>query len=265
MGKTKIEWTHRPLPDGSFAPGYTFNPWWGCTKVSPGCKLCYAETLSKRTGFDIWGPTANRRFFGDKHWNEPLRWNREAQERGEPSLVFCGSMCDIMEIHDDTVIGIGLDIGRTRLWSLIDDTPWLIWLLLTKRPENAFDLLPKPWRSQLPFNVWFGVSAENQARMDERAPILLQIPTLVRWFSLEPLLEDVRTPMWSDWNIVGGESGAGCRPMELEWARNIRHASTLQETPLFMKQLGGFPDKRDDIEQFPPDLRVREFPPIFPP
>jgi hypothetical protein len=87
MGKdSKIAWTHN-----------TFNPWWGCVRVSEACRNCYAETWAKRTGFKVWGPTGARRFFGDKHWNQPMKWNRDAEKEGVRTRVFCASMCDVFE------------------------------------------------------------------------------------------------------------------------------------------------------------------------
>jgi protein gp37 len=82
MGQgSSIEWTH-----------HTFNPWWGCVKVSPGCKNCYAETFSKRFGYDVWGVNTERKFFGDKYWNEPVKWNKKAKQSGERTSVFCASV-----------------------------------------------------------------------------------------------------------------------------------------------------------------------------
>src|SRR5687767_5237522 len=119
-GSTAIAWTD-----------HTFNPWWGCERVSPGCQNCYAETFAKRTGNLVWGKNADRRRFADKHWNEPLKWNRLAATEGRQAFVFCASMADVFEYrsdhHDD----------RLRLWALIEATPNLTWQLLTKRPENV--------------------------------------------------------------------------------------------------------------------------------
>jgi protein gp37 len=87
MGKnSRIEWTH-----------HTFNPWWGCTKVSDACKHCYAEAWSKRVGQNLWGIKANRRFFGENHWSQPLKWNAEARHARERFRVFCASMADVFE------------------------------------------------------------------------------------------------------------------------------------------------------------------------
>src|SRR5437764_7892645 len=129
-----IEWTH-----------HTFNPWWGCAKVSPACKHCYAELWAKRMGQRIWGGDAPRRFFGDAHWNEPLEWNDEAQDANERMRVFCASMADVFERRSE------LDQWRERLWLLIECTPWLDWLLLTKRPQNISAMVP--WDDSWPSNV----------------------------------------------------------------------------------------------------------------
>src|SRR4051812_42185869 len=120
-----IEWTH-----------HTFNPWWGCTKVSPACNNCYAELWAKRMGHKIWGGTAPRRFFTDAHWKGPLVWNEEAQAKGERERVFCASMADVFERRAE------LNPYRERLWALIAETPWLDWLLLTKRPQNIGGMVP---------------------------------------------------------------------------------------------------------------------------
>src|SRR5262249_26019968 len=128
MGKqTAIDWCN-----------HTFNPWWGCDEarvpdgsMSPECVYCYARTFAKRVGHDIWGADAPRRSFGDKLWVEPEKWNGDAALSGERRRVFCASMADVFEDRPD------LDPHRARLWALIERTPHLDWLLLTKRPENA--------------------------------------------------------------------------------------------------------------------------------
>ena len=125
---TEIAWTDR-----------TFNPWWGCARVSPGCEHCYAEAWAKRTGRQLWGPHAARRTFGEAHWREPLRWNAVAEKSGIRSRVFCASMADIFEDLR------ALDQERCRLWTLIDATPWLDWQVLTKRPEQIARLSPGRW------------------------------------------------------------------------------------------------------------------------
>src|SRR5688572_13560706 len=132
MGKNSpIEWTH-----------HTFNPWWGCTKVSPACDHCYAEAWARRVGAKVWGSRAGRRFFSDNHWREPIRWNTAAAEMKARQRVFCASMADVFEPRPD------LDGSRARLWELIRQTPWLDWLLLTKRPEHVLTVVP--WTMKWP-------------------------------------------------------------------------------------------------------------------
>lgn len=229
MGEqTGIEWTD-----------HTFNPWWGCAHVSPGCVNCYAETLSKRYGNDVWGKGGKRRFFGDKHWEEPLKWNRKAESEGVRRRVFCGSMMDVFEDRPD------LEEPRARLWRLIHDTPHLDWLLLTKRPENVPELAAQFMRIGLPLNVWLGTSVEDQRRADERIPALLELPAAVHFLSCEPLLGPVNIEAWNapgdlDWVIVGGESGPKARPMHPEWARSLRDQCFEAGIAFFFKQWGAW-------------------------
>ena len=229
---SKIEWTH-----------HTFNPWWGCERVSPGCQHCYAESLAKRYGHKVWGKQSPRRFFGENHWNEPLRWNRDAQAAGERRRVFCASMADVFEERENLIH------ERLRLWDLIEATPWLDWLLLTKRPQNVLLLSPIRWdRFGWPDNVWIGTTVEDQQRADERVPILCAIPARVRFLSCEPLIGPVNLQVgWLsptfpalhvDWVIVGGESGPGARPMDPEWARSLRDDCERFAVPFFFKQWG---------------------------
>ena len=191
-----IEWTT-----------HTFNPWWGCTKVSDGCKFCYAEAIARRYGNDVWGVNKPRRTFGEKHWAEPLKWNAAAQAAGQRARVFCGSMADVFEDRRD------LDAERVRLWVLIAQTPWLDWLLLSKRPECVRALAP--WGNKWPRNVWLGTTVEDQRRAEERLPILAGIPAVVRFISAEPLLGQLDLAPWLrrlDWVIAGGENHRIARP-----------------------------------------------------
>jgi protein gp37 len=217
-----IEWTD-----------HTFNPWWGCTKVSPGCKNCYAETFSKRVGLKVWGDDAPRRFFGDKHWAEPLKWDREAKAAGVRKRVFCGSMCDILENSRD------LDVARIRLGFLIQSTLHLDWLLLSKRPEMFTGLLPSFIASP---NVWTLTTVESPAYL-HRIQHIRNLPSVVRGLSMEPLLADIPDIGYHldgiDWVIVGGESGPGARPMRPDWARRIRDACVDRGIAFFFKQWGG--------------------------
>jgi protein gp37 len=242
-----IEWTD-----------HTWNPWWGCVRVSQGCVHCYAETFSHRTGNDVWGVDKPRRFFKDKHWNEPVLWNAEAEKAGKFSYVFCASMADWLEDRPDLVE------PRKRLCKLVENTPNLIWLLLTKRIENTVGLVPQ-WIGGAPSNAWFGVTTEDQESYDKRVDKLLSLRYIMHasksWLSIEPQIGYIdlkgRNP---DWVICGGESGAGCRHFDLEWARSLKKQCDENGIAFFLKQLGGFPDKRHDMSQFPEDLRVRDFP-----
>ncbi|MEX2015165.1 MAG: phage Gp37/Gp68 family protein, partial [Candidatus Hydrogenedentales bacterium] len=212
------------------------NPWWGCTKVSPGCKHCYAETFAHRIGRDIWGALAPRRFFGDAHWREPLKWNAEAKAAGARRRVFCASMADVFENRAE------LNPYRERLWQLIADTPALDWLLLTKRPERVRKCVP--WGDNWPANVWAGVTAENQRWAQARVPLLLELPAAVRFLSCEPLLGALDLSPWLngsrrvDWVIAGGESGHKARPMNPEWARKLRNQCLSASVPFHFKQWG---------------------------
>lgn len=227
MGKdSHIEWTH-----------HTFNPWWGCAKISPGCTHCYAETLTNRFGGAVWGTQGERRFFGERHWNEPLRWNSEARRTRRRYRVFCASMADVFERRRD------LDAERRRLWTLIEQTDSLDWLLLTKRPKEAKDLVP--WGRRWPANVWLGTTAENQEWADKRIPHLLALPARIRFLSCEPLLGqlDLRRHLKKrgiHWIIAGGESGTGARPMHPDWVRLLRDYAAKEGIAFHFKQWGNF-------------------------
>lgn len=230
--RTRIAWTE-----------HTFNPWWGCERVSPGCQHCYAETFAKRTGNLVWGKNADRRRFGDKHWNEPLKWNRAAEAEGRQHLVFCASMADVFEDRTDH------DEDRARLWALIAATPFLTWQLLTKRPENVVGpnrwLTPPEWLEEpgdWPRNVWIGTTVEDQTRADERIPVLVGVPAPVRFLSCEPLLGPVvldPSVDFPEWVICGGESGPNHRPLNLDHARSLRDQCDAYGIPFFFKQVGG--------------------------
>lgn len=227
---TEISWTD-----------HTFNPWWGCERVSPGCQHCYAETLAKRFNVE-WGKNADRRFFGDKHWNEPLRWNKAAERDGVRRRVFVASMADVFEDRDDLVD------HRDRLFRLVRDCPNLDWLLLTKRPQNVQQMVPGEWDHHgWPSNVWLGFTAEDQERYDERATALwstLERRPAVVFVSAEPLLGPITdltsAGMRPDWVIVGGESGPGARPMEPDWARSLRDQCVAEGIAYHFKQWGAW-------------------------
>lgn len=263
-----IEWTH-----------HTFNPWWGCTKVSPGCDHCYAERDAARFAptMKLWGEDGSRRTFGEKHWRQPLLWNERAQRAGVRQRVFCASMADVF---DKDAPGD----ERARLWRLIKATPHLDWLILTKRIGNAARMLPADWPQTdgVPLagyypNVWLGISVVNQEEADRDIPKLLKIPAAVRFLSCEPLLgpmsiypylytpdaQNIAKPGTSHlhWVIVGGESGHKARPMDEEDAWRIRKQCAHAKVAFFFKQgsQANWP-RFKDFESFPQELQVREFP-----
>lgn len=251
MGEnSKIEWTD-----------HTWNPWTGCTKVSPACDHCYAEGWAKRSGHVEWGPHGNRRRTSESNWKQPLKWNREAEAAGVRRKVFCASLADVFDNHKSILLE-----WRDDLWNLIQNTPNLDWLLLTKRPQNVARMVsgwmgPHSW----PSNVWLGTTVENQEEADRRIPHLLAVPAAVRFLSCEPLLGPIdllrlqpKNATWLDclngrehigpatvpteskidWVIVGGESGHGARPMHPGWARSLRDQCAAAGTPFFFKQWG---------------------------
>lgn len=168
---SKIEWTD-----------HTFNPWTGCTKVSPACDHCYAEGWAKRSGHVQWGPHGDRRLTSAANWRKPLKWNEEARRLGIRYRVFCASLADVFDNHHSI-----MQDWRAQLWALIRATPNLDWQLLTKRPQNIAKMLPSDWGDGWP-NVWIGTTVENQVEADRRIPIFLNVPARVRFLSCEPLL-----------------------------------------------------------------------------
>jgi protein gp37 len=223
---SSIEWTT-----------HTFNPWWGCTKVSDGCRNCYAEALSNRYGHSVWGAGKPRRLMSDAHWQAPLGWDADAKRTGRRARVFCASMADVFEEQAPP--------GQlVRLWDLIRLTPSLDWQLLTKRPHRITESLPPDWGSGYS-NVWLGTSVEDQ-RVINRVRELSAVPAVVRFLSVEPLLGPIRRlPLKGiDWIIVGGESGPNARPIEAEWVLDIRRQCRTAGVPFFFKQWGGVNKKK---------------------
>jgi len=264
MGKdTAIAYTH-----------HTFNPWWGCERVSPGCDHCYAADWAHRFGWDVWGKDAPRRLFGEAHWKEPLSWNRAARAAGVRRRVFGGSMCDVFERRDDLVV------PRDELWDLIEQTTALDWLLLTKRPQHILTGIYPHWIERLPPNVWLGTTIENQHAAEHRLRYLRKddVPAQVTFASCEPLLGDLslRREDIPEWVIIGAESGAQARPLHLAWVRSIIAQCRAAGAAVFVKQLGQsyYEDspggqrrrvilrdaKGADPAEWPEDLRIQEFP-----
>jgi protein gp37 len=261
---------------------HTFNPWWGCVEQTEGCKNCNARAWAHRMGFDVWGKDAPRRFFGEAHWDEPLKWNEKARKAGKRARVFCGSMCDVMEDRPD------LEAPRRRLWQMIRRTIKLDWLLCTKLPQHYRMFLPVEWLETPQVNVWLLTTVENERNL-WRARRLLQVPAVVRGISYEPALgpidfsallrpiPEMGAEDSLDWIIFGGESGWPeiARPCSVEWARQTIHDCRIARVPVFVKQLGSFPVDEDGNEiklkdakganpdEWPEDLRVREFPEVI--
>jgi protein gp37 len=260
MGEnTKIEWAD-----------HSWNPWIGCTKVSPACDNCYAEALSKRAGApELW--KGARRRTSAENWRLPIRWNKAAAATGQRPRVFCASMADVFDNQIDPH-------WRADLWALIAATPNLDWLLLTKRPQNIAKMLPGSYVEQLvgddlprwPWpNVWLGATVENQEEAERRISALLAVPAAVHFLSCEPLLGmvDISKWLWGpdapcaqcpkdadcecewqtrrelglpsiDWVICGGESGGQARPMHPVWARVLRDQCDAVDVPFLFKQWG---------------------------
>ncbi|GHH52974.1 phage Gp37/Gp68 family protein [[Pseudomonas] boreopolis] len=274
---SRIEWTDA-----------TFNPWIGCTKVSPACDNCYASVATPTRRFGIeWGAGKPRRRTAPSNWALPLRWNAKHDEffaeHGRRRRVFCASLADVFDTEVDPQ-------WRIDLLELIAETPNLDWLLLTKRIGCAERLLDQAldvmshgltrWRDVPWPNVWIGATIANQAEANRDIPKLLRVPAAVRFLSMEPLLGPVnltqvmRTEhgdyrgdpenpdVWTycdnvlsgfrahkaggvtdpryavDWVIVGGESGAGARPMHPDWAYSLRDQCAEHGVPFLFKQWG---------------------------
>ena len=270
--QTNIEWADS-----------TFNPWIGCTKISPACDHCYAEAMmDKRMGRVQWGAGKPRQRTSAANWRKPAQWNakpfyqcRDCGWRGDDPIpraagggpaecprcesvmiekdrrrVFCASLADVFDNEVDP-------IWRRDLFRLIDATPNLDWLLLTKRIGNARNMsqhamgmigaIHKP----LPPNVWLGATICNQEEADRDIPKLLAVPAAVRFLSIEPMLGPIDLT-WVDrsdgilvtkmepidWIIVGGESGPHARPMRPDWVRSLRDQGAAAGVPFLFKQWG---------------------------
>lgn len=266
MGQTKISWTARRNSDGIHVQGYTFNGWIGCTKVSQGCAHCYAERENKffRWNEDGWGVGKPRHRTSKENWKKPYAWAKKAYDSESTVNIFCSSLSDILDDEVD-------EQWQIDIFKMMDEIEYLFpgsveWLLLTKRIENAESILPKEWLDNpyLKSNIRLGITVENQKSADHRIPILLDVWKGGKNFiSCEPLLEYVDMRYWMSklsWVILGFESGPECRPGNINWLDCMINDCKEEYTPVFVKQLGGHPDKRDDIRQWPEFLRVQESP-----
>lgn len=281
-------------------PGFTFNPWIGCHKVSPGCKNCYAEAdMDKRRGRVKWGIHGTRSVTSYAYWRNALHWNAEAKRTGVRRKVFCASLADWAEDWKGQVVDskgvplwwppedewylarcedidglptfahqtvqkegwqpLTLDIIRMYLYKLIEKTPYLDWLLLTKRPENIEKFLPERWdaynNGRAPRNIWFGCSITNNDEVLRVWPVFQHFakgtfcPYRI-FLSIEPLLGPLRNfeicldesegDRGADWIIVGFESGHNARAGHPDWVRAIRDLCLEKEVPFFFKQWGEY-------------------------
>ena len=225
---SKIEWTD-----------HTFNPWTGCTNVSPGCDHCYAEAWSKRSGHVKWGNNPRKRTT-ESYWKAPEIWQSRAlafeAQHGHRQRVFCASLADVFDNQVPAE-------WREDLFKMIHRTPRLDWLLLTKRPQNIKKMLPDDWGSDGYSNVWLGFTAEDQVHFDQRWKHLATIPAVVRFVSYEPAIGALRLragDVQPDWLISGGESGHGARPMQPQWARDIVADCRRYGVAPFHKQWGQY-------------------------
>ena len=244
---SKIEWTDA-----------TWNPVRGCTKISPGCTHCYAETFAERfrgvpghpyeQGFDL-------RLVPEK-LTEPLKWSKS-------KMVFVNSMSDLFQekVSDDYIEAV-VDVMVTANWHIFQ--------VLTKRSERLRDLLQTKLKSAAKLqHIWWGVSVENKKHGLPRIKHLRAGRPKVAFLSIEPLLEDIGqfSLKGMDWVIVGGESGAGARPMRKPWVRNIRAQCNKANVPFFFKQWGGVRKKEAGRELdgktydgFPPTSEIGVLP-----
>ena len=223
---SKIEWTD-----------HTFNPWMGCTKVSPACDNCYAEALMDgRYGRVQWGVGKPRVRTAPSNWSKVRKWNRDALASGERPFVFCASLADVFDNEVDPA-------WRADLFALIRETPALVYLLLTKRVGNVARMVYEA-HTTMPGNVAIGATMANQEEYDRDRMKLARLkeiaPPLFTFGSFEPLLGPIILDKYApDWVIVGGESGANARPMNLEWARSLRRQSADLGRVFNFKQVGG--------------------------
>lgn len=243
---------------------HTFNPWIGCTRVSPACDNCYAAAMARRRKWARFEPGAPRRRTKPSTWAQPLRWNRQAEAKGIRPRVFGPSLADPFdaEVSDD---------WRRDYVKLVEDTPNLDWILLTKRPQVAVKFFDG---RKLPDNLWPGITAENQAMLELRAPAILSLQASIIVLSAEPLLGELNlwqvavpdrwagkyaghgytfnalqreddltlfnSPRQFGWVIAGGESGPKARPPHPLWFKSLRDQCFEAEKPFFFKQWGAW-------------------------
>ncbi|MGB3898148.1 MAG: phage Gp37/Gp68 family protein [Mesorhizobium sp.] len=255
---------------------HTFNPWIGCTKVSPACDGCYAEALmDKRYGRVEWGApgrgNGTRVRTSAGNWRQPIRWNKKAEKAGTRPFVFCSSLADVFDNQVPTA-------WRTDLFELIRTTPRLVWLLLTKRPQNIVRQYGAAFDMSWPRNAAIGTTVEDQERADKNIPALLEAKAELNpafaFLSCEPLLGPIDlmtiqrpSPLGSmsalpcepsgvyvDWVITGGETDQGghkARPTHPDWYRSLRDQCAAAGVAYHHKQngewLGGDQIPEDEV------------------
>jgi protein gp37 len=246
--KTGIAWTDR-----------TYNPWWGCTRISPACDNCYAATMASNHKLNVWGAGVPRKRTSEANRKMPIAWNRQAVREGVRYKVFTLSMGDVLD-------GEVPQSWRDELWETIDQTPNLDWQLLSKRPENYHRFLPAQFKHE---NIWLGTTAENQHYYDTRWPALARLrdrfPAAPLWISYEPALGPITLNTQNehpDWVIFGGESGGGHRPMQTSWADSILAECEVLGASFFMKQMAAATLVKAK-ELIPTHLLIRQYPAAF--
>lgn len=226
MGKiSRIEWLTRDNADGSTTPGGTWNPWIGCTPVTTECANCYAARFLKRMGKDPHEVHATKQMLVPLSWRKPRR-------------VFVCSLSDFFHESVDPTY-------RVEAWKIIRSTPWLTYIIPTKRPELIREMLPAPGWPECYQHVWLLISAGTNETLARFWPLLAKIPAAVRGISMEPLLERVDlAEVWQpirytmpvpDWVIVAGESGPRRRHMDPTWASDIQRTCAEWGIPFYFK------------------------------
>jgi protein gp37 len=221
---------------------HTFNPWMGCTKVSPACDHCYAEREAQdRFGLVRWGTGEPRRRTTPAYWRQPVAWNRKAAVTGDRPRVFCASWADVF----DNVVS---DEWRTDLWGLIRATPHLRWMLLTKRIGNATKMLPTDWPHAFP-HAGLMATIANQDEWDRDFRKLMAVPAAWHGVSVEPMLGPIDIGAAKpDWIITGFESGPQRRIGDMTWVRSMRDQCKRNGIAFHHKQNGGLRGKDNGCE-----------------
>jgi len=246
---SNIEWTD-----------HTVNLFWGCSKVHTGCKNCYAEKLSHRYGNSIWGENTGRKMILSA-FKDLDKYQRAAHKNNELVKIFCGSMMDIFEdtkfLNNKTDEFQTTGSLRNELFKRIDEGKYnnLIFLFLSKRPLNIYNVTPEEWVLDAPKNVWFGTSVSDQETADKYIPQLQCFGLNNLFLSIEPQIGPIDNMYLYgiNWVIQGGESGPKKRPFNLDWAVKMRDICKDQNVPYFFKQI-------DKIQPIPEHLKIREFP-----